>query len=292
MHGMLGLIAAGSNGQTLDQLLSFLKANTVDEVKSRVSKLLSLMADGSSSGGPRLSFVNSVWIEQTLSLKSSFKQVAETVYKAAGKQVNFRYKAVEVKQEVNSWAEKQTSGLIKEIVPLNPVVDGLTRLILANAVYFKGAWKAKFEPSMTKDSDFHLPNGGKVKVPFMTSNDKQLVGEYDGVKVSGLPYSQGGDKRSFSMYMFLPNEKESIPSLIEKLGSESSFLERHIPRKQVKVNEEGTEAAAATARVFEDSLTTDRPVNFVADHPFLFVIREDVSGEVMFMGQVVNPSIH
>ncbi|GKB38493.1 serine protease inhibitor family protein [Tanacetum coccineum] len=221
MHGMLGLIAAGSNGQTLDQLLSFLKANTVDEVKSRVSKLLSLMADGSSSGGPRLSFVNSVWIEQTLSLKSSFKQVAETVYKAAGKQVNFRYKAVEVKQEVNSWAEKQTSGLIKEIVPLNPVVDGLTRLILANAVYFKGAWKAKFEPSMTKDSDFHLPNGGKVKV-----------------------------------------------------------------------NEEGTEAAAATARVFEDSLTTDHPAKFVADHPFLFVIREDVSGEVMFMGQVVNPSIH
>ncbi|GJY94180.1 serine protease inhibitor family protein [Tanacetum coccineum] len=137
------------------------------------------------------------------------------------------------------------------------------------------------------------------------------------------------------MYMFLPNEKDTIPFLIEKIGSESDFLERYIPRKEVEVgwfmipkfnitfgfkasdmlkelglvlpftcggitemadeglrvssihhkaflevNEEGTEAAAATGMV-SDGLSVD----FVADHPFLFVIREDVSGEVLFMGQ-------
>ncbi|GJW64705.1 serine protease inhibitor family protein [Tanacetum coccineum] len=180
----------------------------------------------------------------------------------------------------------------------------------------------------------------------MTSNQKQLVREFDGFKVLGLLYSQGEDKRRFTMYMFLPNEKDTIPFLLEKIGSQSDFLERHMPGEEVdvgrfmipkfrisfgfeasdmlkelglvlpftnegltemadeglrvsginhkailEVNEEGTEAAAVTAVYFTNCITPD-PVDFVADHPFLFVIREDVSGEVLFMGQVVNPSAH
>ncbi|PWA36996.1 serine protease inhibitor (SERPIN) family protein [Artemisia annua] len=337
-------MAAGSKGQTLDQVLSFLKTKNLDELNTRLSKLLSLMADGSSSGGPRLSFINGAWIDKTLSLKTSFKQILNNVYKATCKQVDFLNKAIEAVIEVNTWAEKQTTGLIKDILPAE-AVTGVTRLILANAVYFKGTWKEKFDPSMTKDSDFHLIDGSKVKVPFMRSYEKQLVCEYDGFKVLGLPYSHGEDKRRFTMYMFLPNEKGSIPLLLEKIGSQSDFLERHLPREQVRVgrfmipkfnisfgfeasdmlkelgvvlpfalegitemadeslgvssihhkaflevNEEGTEAAAATAMVFYFGITPG-PVDFVADHPFLFVIREDVSGEVLFMGQVANPSV-
>lgn len=337
----MGLIAAGSKGQTLYQVLSFLKTKTLDELNTHVSKLVSLMADGSSSGGPSLYSANSAWIDQTLSLKTSFKQVLINVYKATCKQVNFFNKA-EAVIEVNSWAEKQTNGLIKGVLPAD-AGSHETRLILANAMYFKGTWKEQFDPSMTTDSDFHLIDGTKVKVPFMRSYEKQLVCEYDGFKVLGLPYSHGEDKRRFTMYMFLPNEIDTIPFLIEKLGSESDFLERYIPRKKVEVggrfmipkfnisfgfeasnmfkelglvlpfttggltemadeslrvasinhkaflevNEEGTEAAAATTGV-ADGLSVD----FAADHPFLFVIREDVSGEVLFMGQVVNPSVH
>lgn len=79
----------GSKGQTLDQVLSFLKTRTFDELKTHVSKLVSLMADGSSSGGPSLSFANSAWIDQNLSLKTSFKQVLNIIYKTTCKQVNF-----------------------------------------------------------------------------------------------------------------------------------------------------------------------------------------------------------
>lgn len=75
---------------------------------------------------------------------------------------------------MNAWTEKQTNGLIKEIIPAVRV-DGLTRLVLANAVYFKGAWKVNFDPSMTTDSDFYLLNGEKVRVPFMTSKWLTLV---------------------------------------------------------------------------------------------------------------------
>nr|GEW16087.1 serine protease inhibitor (SERPIN) family protein [Tanacetum cinerariifolium] len=339
------LMAAGSNGQTLDEVLSFLKTKTLDELNTRLSKLSSLMADGSSSGGPRLSFTNGAWIDKTLSLKTSFKQILNNVYKATCKQVDFMNKAIEAVAEVNTWAEKQTTGLIKDILPVN-AVTGVTRLVLANAVYFKGSWTQKFDPSMTKDSDFHLFDGSTVKAPFMTSYGTQLVHEYDGFKVLGLPYSQGEDKRRFTMYMFLPNEKDGIPLLIEKIGSQSDFLERHIPPRTrvgrfmipkfyisfgfeaskmlkelglvlpfapggltemadeglsvssihhkafLEVNEEGTEAAAATTMVANTLGITPGPVDVVADHPFLFMIREDTSGEVLFIGQVANPTVH
>ncbi|GKA44181.1 serine protease inhibitor family protein, partial [Tanacetum coccineum] len=106
-------------------------------------KLVSLLADGSSSGRPSLSTANSAWIDQTLSLKTSFKQVLNNVYKATCKQVNFLNKPVEAVIEVNSWAEKQTNGLIKGVLPADAVSSEI-RLILANAVHFKGTWKKEF----------------------------------------------------------------------------------------------------------------------------------------------------
>ncbi|GJR81490.1 protease inhibitor I4, serpin, conserved site-containing protein [Tanacetum coccineum] len=143
-------------------------------------------------------------------------------------------KASEVTKIVNAWAEDQINGLIKEI--LSPyAVNRDTRLIFANVEYFKGVWNEKFDPSKTKDYKFHLGDGSKVKVPFMTSSNKQFVGEYDDFKVLRLPYLQGGDSRCFSMYIFLLDEKDGLPSLIQKFSSQSEFLEHHIPRQLVKV---------------------------------------------------------
>ncbi|XP_058223285.1 serpin-ZX-like [Rhododendron vialii] len=168
--------------------------------------------------------------------------------------------------------------------------------------------------------------------------EKQLVSAFDGFKVLGLPYKQGEDKRGFSMYFFLPNAKDGLSALMEKVSSESGFLDRHLPYRRVtvgefgipkfkfsfgfqvstvlkglglvlpfssgegliemvdspsvgrklyissifhkaciEVNEEGTEAAAASACVMITSSVRPQVVDFVADHPFLFVIREDMT---------------
>ncbi|XP_042476279.1 serpin-ZXA-like [Macadamia integrifolia] len=257
-------------------------------------------------------------------------------------------KAVEVANEVNSWADKETNGLIKEVLPPGSV-DCSTRLIFANALYFKGAWNENFDASKTNDYDFYLVDGSSVHVPFMTSKKKQYVRAHDGFKVLRLPYKQGEDKRCFSMYFFLPDAKDRLPGLVEKLTSELGFLDRYLPSEAVKVgsfriprfkisfgfessevlkglglvlpfaggltemvdsplgqnlavssifqksfievNEEGTEAAAASAGVI--TLNSIRlPTNlidFVADHPFIYLIREEMTGVVLFIGHVLNP---
>ncbi|XP_058222738.1 serpin-ZX-like isoform X2 [Rhododendron vialii] len=353
IHVVLGLIAAGSAGPTRAQLLSLLNSKSTDDLNSLSSQLVSLvLADGGPSGGPKLSFANGVWVDQSLSLKASFKQVVDTVYKAVSSHVDFQTKVVEVTNEVNQWAEKETNGLIKEVLPSGSV-DASTRLIFANALYFKGAWTAKFDASKTKDQEFHLLNGSSVQVPFMTSKKKQLVRAFDGFKVLGLPYKQGEDKRRFSMYFFLPNAKDGLSALMEKVSSESGFLDRHLPYQEVEVgefripkfkisfgfeaskvlkglglvlpfsggegltemvdspavgrnlyvssifhksfievNEEGTEAAAASAAVVKlRGLAIPEKIDFVADHPFFFVIREDMTGVVLFIGHVLNPLV-
>lgn len=93
---ILSLIAAGSNGPTLDQLLSFLKSKSADHLSSFASELVSaVFSDGSLAGGPRLSFANGAWVEKSLPLKNSFKQVVGASYKAAISQVDFQTKVNE-----------------------------------------------------------------------------------------------------------------------------------------------------------------------------------------------------
>lgn len=93
MQIVLSLLAAGSSGQTLDQLLTFLKAKSTDDLNYLYSHLVDLVfVDGSITGGPCLSFANGVWIDESLSLKPCFKHVVDTLYKAASHQVDFQNK--------------------------------------------------------------------------------------------------------------------------------------------------------------------------------------------------------
>lgn len=352
LHVALSLVAAGAGGATRDQLVSALggagpgAAQGLHALAEQVVQLV--LADASGAGGPRVAFANGVFVDASLSLKPSFKEVAVGKYKAEAHSVDFQTKAAEVAGQVNSWVEKVTSGLIKELLPAASV-DHTTRLVLGNALYFKGAWTEKFDASKTKDGKFHLLDGSSVQAPFMSSTKKQYLSSYNNLKVLMLPYQQGGDKRQFSMYILLPEAHDGLWSLAEKLSSEPEFLEKHIPTQKVavgqfklpkfkisfgleasdllkglglqlpfsaeadlsemvdspvgqslyvssifhksfvEVNEEGTEAAAASAAVIALRSLPIGPMDFVADHPFLFLIREDMTGVVLFIGHVLNP---
>ncbi|XP_031482374.1 serpin-ZXA-like [Nymphaea colorata] len=349
VHIALSMVAAGSTGRTNDQILSFLRATTNEELNSLSAKIVSLiLADGSTLGGPTLYSANGIWVDESMPLKPAFAEIVKDVYEAEAKAVDFQTKPTEVKNEVNLWAEGQTNGLIKELLPSGSV-DNSTRLILASALYFKGAWKDEFDASVTEEGSFYPLSGESVQVMFMTSSKEQFIAAFPGFKVLKLPYGQGEDKRLFSMYFFLPDERNGLHNLVEKIGSELDFINRHLPSNQVsvgqfmipkfkishdfeasevlkqmglflpfseqaeltemvdlplgnklfvsgvfhksfiEVNEEGTEAASATGAVVSTRSAPRPPVDFVADHPFLFLIREELTGVLLFVGHVLNP---
>ncbi|ONI06125.1 hypothetical protein PRUPE_5G042200 [Prunus persica] len=137
IHVVLSMIAASTKGPTQDELLSSLKSMSTGELNSLASNLISFVfADGSPSGSPCLSFANGVWVDKSLPLKPSFKEVVDTFYKAAQKHVDFQNKAEEARAEVNSWAEKETKGVIRKVLPPQ-AVDSSTRVIFANALLWE-----------------------------------------------------------------------------------------------------------------------------------------------------------
>ncbi|KAL6503342.1 hypothetical protein OROGR_025265 [Orobanche gracilis] len=349
LHSLLSLMAAGSQGSTRVELLSFLGSHSSDHLNTFYSQLVSaVLSDAAPS--LRLSYVNGVWADKSVPLSHSFKQLVATHYKATLTSVDFT-KVDQVCHEVNSWVERETHGLISGFCPSNAITK-LTSLVYANALCFKGAWKHKFDPLSTFHRDFHLLNGTSVNVPFMSSKkETQFISVFDDFKVLRLSYKQGRDKkRQFSMYIFLPDAKDGLPALIEKLASESSSLKDKLPRQKVRVlnfgipkfnisstfeasnvlkelgvvspfsrdadftkmldspsieevyvgsmfhkasievNEEGTEATAINILFMKNICRTRCPgIDFVADHPFLFLIREDLTGTILFMGQVLHP---
>jgi serpin B len=73
-------------------------------------------------------------------------------------------------------------------------------------------------------------------------------------------------------------------------GTKDLFISRVVHKAFVDVNEEGTEAAAATAVVMERMAMPEPPPVFRADHPFLFLIRDTKTGAILFLGRILDPT--
>ncbi|XP_042044840.1 serpin-ZX-like [Salvia splendens] len=217
------------SGSARSQILIYLKSESAEHLSSFYSQIATMIFDEGCAGGPILSTKNGLWFDQSLTLKPAFRDIVQNSYEAVAQRVDFQHQGEKARKEVNSWCEKTTNGLINEILPRNSVSD-LTRLVFANAVYFKGTWGNKFDANLTRDADFHLLNGSSIRAPFMTNWDKQYVGFFDGFKVLKLPYRHGsGDTRRFSMCIYLPDARDGLPSLVERVCSEPGFVERHLP---------------------------------------------------------------
>uniref|UniRef100_M8C135 Serpin-ZX n=1 Tax=Aegilops tauschii TaxID=37682 RepID=M8C135_AEGTA len=321
LHIALSLIAADAGGATRGQLAATLGAEGTGEAESlhalaqHVVQLV--LADASAKGGPRVAFANGLFVDTSMPLKSSFKEVAVGKYKAETHSVDFQTKAAEIACQVNTWVEKITSGIIKEILPEGSV-DNTTRLVLGNALYFKGARTEEFDASKTIDGEFRLLDGSSVQAPFMSSTNEQYLSSYDNFKVSSEPEflekhppTEKVPVRHFKLPKFkisfgfeasillkglglhLPfSEEADLSKMVDSAEEQNLYVSSVFHKSFVELNEEGTEAAAATAAVvmlMSLPLAPPMEIDFIADHPFLFVIREDLTGVVLFVGHVVNP---
>jgi len=287
-----------------------------------------------------LRVANALWGQKDYAFLPAFVGLVETQYGGTLRNVDFVAAAEQARQTINAWVAKQTNDKIKDLIGPG-VLNAMTRLVLTNAIYFKGNWASQFKKDQTQDQPFTLLDGTKVQVPMMNQQTRFGYAQTDALQVLEMPYK--GEE--LSMVILLPKKtdgikeleqsltpealskwltairkqkvitsvpkfrmtsKFSLAQILQSMGMTDAFTEQAdftgmaarrelflsavIHQAYVDVNEEGTEAAAATGAVVGiTSAGPDTPPVFRADHPFLFLIRDLKSGSVFFLGRVMNP---
>jgi serpin B len=336
----LAMTYAGARGQTAEQMKMVLHFPADQQKMHATFAVLSkdLLAD-TEHRGYQFHIANALWGQKGSHFREEFLQTTRTHYGAGLHEVDFRTAAEEARQIINTWVEEQTKEKIKNLIP-EGTLDALTRLVLTNAIYFKGDWLYPFMKPLTKDEMFHVTATQQVTVPMMNQTGFFKYLDGGSFKAIELPYV--GD--ALSMVVFLPKEMEGLAAFeqtltIQKLtewlsqlqmrevtvafpkfivtaefqlgdvlsamgmplafsdaadfsgmSSEEVLTLSHVIHKAfVDVNEEGTEAAAATGVVARATAAGPPPEVFRADHPFVFLIRDIRSDSILFLGRLTQP---
>jgi serpin B len=152
--------------------------------------------------GYTISTANAFWAHQNYEFLNNYLGLLENFYMAEANEIDFS-KNVEAADIINSWIEEKTNDKIKDMIQPDLLSD-LTKLVLTNAIYFKGDWDSPFNQKKTYETDFSLSSGDTVKVDMMRDTEDSFFNysETDTLRILELDYY--GNK--MSMFVILPKE--------------------------------------------------------------------------------------
>nr|XP_023689312.1 leukocyte elastase inhibitor-like [Paramormyrops kingsleyae]XP_023689313.1 leukocyte elastase inhibitor-like [Paramormyrops kingsleyae]XP_023689314.1 leukocyte elastase inhibitor-like [Paramormyrops kingsleyae] len=213
LSSALAMVYLGARGDTAAQMAQTLHFHKAEEdVHVGFSQLLSLL---NKPGAPySLSIANRLFGDESYQFVEKFLTDSNRHYKGELEPVNFRSDAEAARVNINTWVEKQTNEKIKNL--LTPgMLDPSTRLVLVNAIYFKGNWQRRFDPAKTREMPFKINKFllWKKSVPVMMMCQKDGFGLSDipeaKCKVLEMPYVDN-ELSMLSMLIMLPNEVNGL----------------------------------------------------------------------------------
>jgi serine protease inhibitor len=341
----LAMTYAGARGQTekeMAQVLHF--GQPPGQLPAAFAGLAKRMNEIQQARQVNLGVANALWCQEDYPFRAEFLKLTGDFYGAQANQVNFRTQAEEVRKEINGWVRRKTEDKIQDLIHPGQLNDQ-TRLVLCNAIYFKGNWASQFEAKKTRPAPFFTAPNQPVQVPMMTQTLSLRSKEFPDFYLLALPYTNN----VLSMVILLPKAVDGLASLEKQLdaaslsewlsaldgvspakadlflpkfkldcrlelatalsemgmssafgpradfsgmsGKRDLFISAVVHQAMVDVNEEGTVAAAATG-VVATRMAIVRNLNpvFRVDHPFIFLLRENQTGSVLFMGRVQDPT--
>jgi serpin B len=339
----LAMTYAGARGDTAAQMVKTLHFDTnQNQLAASFGELQRQLNTEQEKKRIELNIANGLWGQKDHPFLPAYLDLAKQSYGANLEQVDFRTHADTAQTEINDWVSQRTKGKITDLIQPG-VLGPATRLVLVNAIYFKGRWDKEFDKHNTTNAPFSVTPDQKLEVPLMKLTADYKYAEVEGLQLLELPYA--GD--DLSMVVLLPRDVDGLKD-VENLLNEQSlnhwlsqareqkvavllpkfkltaqfslakplgemgmtdafspradfsgmdgerdlFISAVVHKAFVDVNEEGTEAAAATGVVMRmNAVMRPRPTPiFRADHPFIFLIRDSHSGSILFLGRLVDPT--
>ena len=340
ISAVMAMAYAGAKGSTANQMKSVLAFPKDSALQQGYQILLSVLK---SNENFTLESANRVFVQENYKLLDSYLTAVKKYYHAEPYELDFMEESEKSRQVINKWVEDQTKEKIKNLFPPRSI-NSNTRMVLVNAIYFKGDWKRKFIKIWTKRRKFTTHEGKKIRVDMMRQKSKfRSAQNVDlGCRILELPYK--GDR--LSMLVFLSKKPEDFDAMEEKFGSfdfsnitlsgaikfdiaipkfkieskhdlvdnlkkiglddmfvagkadfsgmdgtRNLYASSVVQKAFIEVNEEGSEAAAATGMVMMMRAMPAPPQKFTCDRPFLFAIKDNLTGMVLFTGRVTDPSM-
>ncbi|KAH8253082.1 hypothetical protein KR032_003540 [Drosophila birchii] len=330
----IALAFAGAQGETADEIAKALHfvSNFPPEVAQTFQFVLEKYRNSS-----LLRVANKLYVQEGKQLKPAYQAAIQEQYHSEAESINFGLSDAAA-QAINAWVNAKTQGKITELVSADSFNDN-TRLVLLNALHFKGSWAHKFNADRTEEDDFWVGEEEQVKVSYMNQKAKFAYGYFEdlGCTALDMPYQDS----DLSMFVLLPQERTGLYDLAEKLkgvnlvdlsakmaveevnvkfpkfkvdyslelgeklkqlgitrmfsdaaefsnmleSPEDIYVSQVLHKATIEVNEEGTEAAAATGMIMMTRMMTF-PLQFQADRPFLYVIWNKKN--ILFAGAFVK----
>ncbi len=343
IYQALMMTYAGAESETAQQMMAALGVKDIEEVHNLMNALTLTLQNVKArevEGMQPLIFniANALWMQKDFHFEQSFLDKLSANYAAGVKLVDFNHPE-DVQKLINHWVALETNDKIKDIIP-DGMLNEMTRMVLSNAVYFKGAWRNRFDAKDTAKAPFTLMDGSKIDVDMMATS-MQTAGIVNEVfSAVALPYDGG----SFAMALIMPKDFEAYqkaltPEVLNKLfedlnmshamvhlkmpkfktestfdlgeklqglgmtdafdadkadfsgmtGQKDLYISDVIHKAYIDVNEEGTEAAAATIVGMSTTSMPAEELTINLDNPFIYMIYNTQTNAIVFMGQVVNP---
>ncbi len=345
----LAMTYAGARGQTATEMAQVLHFNLPQaQVPSAFASLTERMNEVAKTKQATLDIANSLWCQKNFPFTDAFLKLTRDSFGAEARSVDFVANTEGVRQEINGWIAKKTQDKIPDLLQRGQVSTD-TRLVLCDAVYFKGKWQSPFDAKATRPAPFFTAPAQQVQTPLMFQSLRLRGRQFDNFSLFSLSYGAGAgtNQPSVSMVVLLPREVDGLAALETQLnaanlrqwlasvdaapvvksevylprfklncrldlakdlaamgmptafspsadfsgmnGDRNLTISQVVHQAVVDVNEEGTEAAAATA-VGVTALAARQPNPvFRVDHPFIFLIRENQTGSILFLGRVLDP---
>uniref|UniRef100_A0A672L081 Leukocyte elastase inhibitor-like n=1 Tax=Sinocyclocheilus grahami TaxID=75366 RepID=A0A672L081_SINGR len=209
----LAMVSLGAKGNTAAQMFEPAPGQkTEDQIHSSFNKLMSELKK---PGAPYvLSLANRLYGEQSYQFVEKFLNDAKTYYEAGLEEVDFKKKSEAARVDINKWVEKNTQGKIKDLLPQDSI-DAMTRLVLVNAIYFKGNWEEKFPKDATIDEQFKLNKIQTKPVKMMNQESKFPLAFIPEMNSQVLELLYVG--KNLSMLIILPNEIQDETTGLQKV---------------------------------------------------------------------------
>ncbi len=215
INAALSMVYAGAEGETEAQLAGVLGVELDEEAWH--DNLAALVGDlsGEHNRGYSLYTANGVWGQAGVPFVGDYVGLLEESYGAPLEEEDFVSDASGAIQRINGWVSDQTHGHIPGLFEPGDI-DPLTRLVLANAIYFDADWANRFQAGDTADRDFTLSSGETVQAPAMTQETDLAFASADGLQLLEMPYKD----EEISMVVLLPDDPEGLADLEATLTHE------------------------------------------------------------------------